>query len=385
VPTTFLPRRAASSTLPGGLTRPTRRILTLDNIERRSRLTPEVLDHEHLRRGRPVIITDLWKGTSAEALCDPRRAVAALGHMPLPVGPNLIEEFLSGRERLESRWVSMADFHGELLAGCRDMVLEHDVPEELESILPVSPYLDLGDPDDFWVSQMFMAGPGSYLHLHFDMDLRHVVMHQVFGRKRYVLVDAAQTRKLGAGAVSSVPYTSAMYLQNFSPEDLVDFLRYVDAWDCVLQPGEALVIPATTWHYVEYVDVAMSLNVRLARNHHLRYLAEAVPNTSVELQALAHRLRDEDDVDIRARTAFASLVAAATRRYADDDARGAALDQLVADLAGGMGLDIAAPPYQVADVVRRQLLVDQTAAAAPAPALPRRRVSRQATGPRRRR
>lgn len=394
VTTTFLPRRAtpaatlaessAARRSTGRTARPSRTVLTLNNVERVPELTPEALYHDYLCRGRPVIITGLWDGTPAGRLTSRSGALSALGHMPLPVGPNLLEEFLAGHERPQPRWLPLADFHDELVAGGRQMVLEHDTPEEVVAQLPTLPYLGLGDHDDFWVSQMFMAGPGSFLHLHYDMDMRSVVMHHLFGRKRYVLVDAAQTRKLAAGAMPNVPYTSGMYLQNFSPEDLVDFLRYVDAWDCVLEPGETLVIPATTWHYVEYLDVALSLNFRLPRNHYMRWLAEAIPNTTVELQALAQRFRDEDAVDGPSREAFAALVAAATRRYPSDEAQAVALDRLVADLANRLRLPISAAPYQVADVARRQYLEETGASTSPS-SVPRRRLSSMRAGGARRR
>ncbi|HMG43825.1 MAG TPA: cupin-like domain-containing protein [Acidimicrobiales bacterium] len=199
------------------------------------------------------------------------------------------------------------------------------------------------ETDDPWESYVHAGGAGDVAHLHYDGDQRHVLMCQVSGRKRYVVIDPAESRKLAPGNQRQARRTSALFLQNFSATDLQAFLRYANAWDCVLEPGEALLIPAASWHYVEYVDDALSVSFRFGRNRYLRALAEALPEPSVELQALAARCRDEDAVGPRERAALAELAAAA------DDRR----DALCVELCRRLGLPVAGAPYHVADVMRR--------------------------------
>jgi hypothetical protein len=175
----------------------------------------------------------------------------------------------------------------------------------------------------------------------------------VFGRKRYVLIDPRHTRKLAPGTPPGACYASALHLDHFSEADLAGFLRYVDAWDCILEPGETLLTPATTWHYIEYVDVALSVTLRLGRNRYLRFLAEAMPATSIELQALAGCFRDEDAVGPAEAAAFAELQATALRPYPTPELRAAALDMLCVALCERLGLDVAGPAYHAADVQRR--------------------------------
>jgi hypothetical protein len=340
---------------------------TLDNISRRPALRLRALDSRYLRKGRPVILTGLCDGAPVRRLADLRVARAALADLPLLVGPEPLDELLHGRAAgQEDRILRFDDFVDGLATGrVRGTCIERDTPDPLLDHFPDIPYLDLGGTDDGWVSHMFMAGPGCCTHLHYDADKRHVVTYQVFGRKRYVLVDPAQTRKLAPGGPAQVCYASSLYLQHFSQEDLLAFLRYVDAWDCILEPGEALVTPSGFWHYVEYVDVAMSVTFRLPRNPYIRFLASELPATSVEVQALAACFRDEDAVGPAEAAAFRELHAAATRHHPSEAARAAALDALCVELCERLDLPVSRPPYHRADIERRDRMARGALALSP--------------------
>jgi hypothetical protein len=331
---------------------------TLDNIERIRAPDVDTFDRVYVRRGQPVIITGLYRGTPVERLADPAVACAELGDVALPVRLNPIPEALEGRQP-PVRTVRFADFHHQLVTGAagRELCIEHDLPDALAPYLPLPPYLELGEPEDGWVSHMFMAGPRNTTHLHFDADNRNVLTYQVFGRKRYVVVDPSQTLKLAPGTPPNASYASALYLEHFSEADLRAFLRYVDAWDCVLEPGEVLFTPAGAWHYIEYLDVALSVTLRLSRNRYVRFLAETFDATSVELQALLTCFRDEEAVGPAEAGAFAELAATAHRRHATREARAAALDAMLVKLCSRLRLPVARAPYHLADIERRARMV----------------------------
>jgi hypothetical protein len=335
---------------------------SLQNVERVPAVPPETLDHGHLRPGVPVILTGLYDHLPAAELRDPAAVRRELGGLTLPIRANPVSELLQGRTPA-ARTMTFGEFHARMAAGLAsaEFCIEHDTPDELAAFIPPPPYIDLGEPDDGWVSHLFLAGAGDATHLHFDIDLRNVLTYQVFGRKRYVLFDPAETRKLAPGTPASMCYASALYLEHFGPEDLTSFLRYANAWDCVLEPGELLVTPATAWHYIEYIETALSVTFRLARNPYLRFLAEALP-PSVEVQALGARFRDPDRVGPPEAGAFAELVDAATGRHPDQEARAAALDLLAVELCRRLGLPIAGPAYHLDDIHRHTYMTRKRSA-----------------------
>ncbi|HEY8544068.1 MAG TPA: cupin-like domain-containing protein [Acidimicrobiales bacterium] len=328
---------------------------TLDNVPRLRAPNPATFEVRHLRRGTPVILTDLFDHAPVRRLADPRVARSVLADVPLVVTPNTWRDLLLGRERAARRRVPFGAFLDELADGRAgdQHCLEQSTPDELLALLPPPAYLRTGSRRDSWESYLFVAGAGNTVHLHYDHDLRHVLMHQVFGRKRYVIIDPAESHKLAPGSRPQVRRTSALFLEHFSGPDLLAFLRYVNAWDCVLEPGETLLIPATCWHYVEYVTDALSVNFCLPRNEHLRRLAEIFPESSVELLALASRFRDPSSLGPEERAAYAALLAADERDHPDDASRLAALDALTVRLAERLGLPVAGPGYHLADLARR--------------------------------
>lgn len=342
---------------------------TLDNVPRIAAPNPVSFEARHLRTGTPVILTGLYADDApVRRLADPRVARSALAGMPLEVTPNTWGDMLLGTEKPARRQMPFGAFFDELAEGRAgdQYCIEYDTPDELLELMPLPGHVRMGSRQDSWESYVFLAGAGNNVHLHYDYDMRHVLMYQVFGRKRYVIIDPSESRKLAPGSRPQVRRTSALFLEHFSGPDLLAFLRYANAWDCVLEPGEALLIPATCWHYVEYVTDALSVNFCLPRNEHLRRLAEIFPESNVELMALASRFRDPSSLTRVERAAYAALLAADERDHPDDASRLAALDELAVKLAARLDLPVAGPGYHLADVTRRAQITRRRLVGSPA-------------------
>lgn len=277
-------------------------VVSLDNVERVPHLTADQLDDRHLKAGRPVILTNLFDGSPLRDVADDaKRLKSVLRDVTLAYGPNPVHAAVRGHTAAPNRRASFGTLHDRFARGALPgyICAEHELPHELAALIPPLPHLQLGDPADRPQANIFFSAAGNATHLHFDKDLRHDLVHQVLGRKRFVLVDAAQTPKLAAGPAPDAGYASGLFLDRFSPDDLQAFLGDTGAWDCVLEAGETLFLPATMWHYVTYVDAALSVHLRLARNRPLLRLAEAAAAAgvaTVEVQALAATLLDESQV-----------------------------------------------------------------------------------------
>lgn len=326
------------------------------DVERRSTLTPEQLDREFLSCRRPVILTELFADAPVGVLSHRQVARAALADMPVPVIPNPVDRAVRGMDIPSPLPLTFAAFHDRLSAGAGrgTICAEHDLPDELAAYLPPVPHFDLGAADDPLVPMMFMSGRGNVTHLHFDRDLRHNLIYQVFGHKRYVIVDVAHTRKVALGAPPRARYASPLFLEHFSQADLDDFLRYTRAWDCTLAPGETLLIPATAWHYVEYVDVALSIHLRLPRNRYvmrLANLAAAADFCSIGLQALGAHLLEEAAVGQAEVDALAAMERVSRNRFRTTERRASHLARLITDECQRLGLPVDQPPYHLADVL----------------------------------
>ena len=135
---------------------------------------------------------------------------------------------------------------------------EQPLPNELRKLISMPVPLDQPDYNASWY--MFLSNAKTQLSLHFDIDFRHNLMLQLFGTKRYVLISPRYSKRL-------IPYFnfSLLALKNFDKAEKREFLKYNKAFECVLHPAETLFIPKSWWHYIEYLDLSMSVSLRYAR------------------------------------------------------------------------------------------------------------------------
>ena len=112
---------------------------------------------------------------------------------------------------------------------------------------------------------LFAGGKGAVTHLHFDMDLSHIIHTQFWGRKRVLLFPYHEQRRL--------------YRKPFEVMTLVDFSGYSEwkakDWyktfpalslaqgrEVILERGDTLFIPSGFWHHMEYLESGFAMSLR---------------------------------------------------------------------------------------------------------------------------
>lgn len=282
---------------------------SLDNVPRQPTPPVELLFERYIRPGCPVVLTDLLDGQPLRVLDTQERAAERLAHMVLGVSGNFANESLAGRwpERREMTLRDYLEFVRQQ-PETRDYCYLETPPPPLAALYEAPQLCDHRGSGDT-TSLVFLGNAGNYSHLHYDEDLRDVLMFQVFGRKRYVMMPPSASHKLHPLVAPGVVRTSDVCLQHMSQREQLEFLRYAGAWDVVLEPGETLLMPFGYWHYVEYVDTALSVNFRMGRSPEVRALSALMPQPSVFMQALARHYSDETAISPQARSVLGSLLA----------------------------------------------------------------------------
>lgn len=112
---------------------------------------------------------------------------------------------------------------------------------------------------------LFTGGAGSITHMHFDIDLSHILHTQFGGRKRVLMFPYSEQYKLYRKPyeVLSLADFSKYYEQEKSPDyERFPALKYAQGLDFILEPGDTLFMPAGYWHHMEYLESGFAMSLR---------------------------------------------------------------------------------------------------------------------------
>ena len=112
---------------------------------------------------------------------------------------------------------------------------------------------------------LFTGGQSSITHMHFDIDLSHILHTQFAGRKRILLFRFEEQHKLYGKPFEVLSLADfSNYNQNSGNPDYEKFpaLKYAKGYELILGHGETLFMPAGYWHHMEYLDSGFAMSLR---------------------------------------------------------------------------------------------------------------------------
>lgn len=114
---------------------------------------------------------------------------------------------------------------------------------------------------------LFVGGAGSITHMHFDIDMSHILHTQFIGKKRVLLFPHEEQYKLYRKpweVLSLADY--AHYQEKF---DYTNFpaVKLANGYEVVLNHGDTLFMPAGFWHHMEYLEGGFAMSLRALQNN----------------------------------------------------------------------------------------------------------------------
>ncbi len=112
---------------------------------------------------------------------------------------------------------------------------------------------------------LFTGGQTSITHMHFDIDLSHILHTQFAGRKRVLLFQYEEQHKLYRKPFEVLSLADfSNYNQNSGNPDYEKFpaLKYANGYEIILEHGDTLFMPAGYWHHMEYIDSGFAMSLR---------------------------------------------------------------------------------------------------------------------------
>lgn len=111
---------------------------------------------------------------------------------------------------------------------------------------------------------LFTGGASSITHMHFDIDMSHILHTQFAGRKKVLLFPFEEQHKLYRKPFEVLSLADfSNYYENGNP-DYRKFpaLKLAAGYEVILDHGDTLFMPAGYWHHMEYLDSGFAMSLR---------------------------------------------------------------------------------------------------------------------------
>jgi hypothetical protein len=235
-------------------------VVTVDSIE------PEVFKKEFYTPGIPVVIKNLSKNWPAYTKWNWDYFKQLVGDKKVPLYNNIKSDAYTP--------INSADDYktfGEYI----DMIRKGPAGWRifLFNIFDHAPQLtqDFMWPEELMKGfvkkypMLFVGGETSITHMHFDIDMSHILHTQFAGKKRILLFPHQEQYKLYRKPfeVLSLADFSNYHHHNGTP-DYKQFpaLKLANGYDLTLNHGDTLFMPAGFWHHMEYIESGFAMSLR---------------------------------------------------------------------------------------------------------------------------
>jgi hypothetical protein len=109
---------------------------------------------------------------------------------------------------------------------------------------------------------LFVGGEGSITHMHFDIDMSHILHTQFSGKKRVLLFPHEEQHKLYRKPWEVLSIANyAGYKQGFDYENF-PAVKKAKGYEVILEHGDTLFMPAGFWHHMEYIESGFAMSLR---------------------------------------------------------------------------------------------------------------------------
>jgi len=109
---------------------------------------------------------------------------------------------------------------------------------------------------------LFVGGEGSITHMHFDIDMSHILHTQFIGKKRVLLFPHEEQHKLYRKPWEVLSLANyAHYNEQFDYETF-PATKLAEGYEVILEHGDTLFMPAGYWHHMEYIEAGFAMSLR---------------------------------------------------------------------------------------------------------------------------
>lgn len=228
-------------------------------------LDPETFKKEFYNRGIPVVMKQLSKDWPAYQKWNWEYFRQLVGHKKVPLYNNVKSDAYTPINKADDykTFGEYIDMISKGPAGWRIFLF---------NIFDHAPQLtkDFTWPEQYMKGfvkkypMLFTGGQGSITHMHFDIDMSHILHTQFGGRKRVLMFPYKEQHKLyrKPWEVLSLADFSNYYEEGKLNYEKFPALKMAEGVDLILEPGDTLFMPAGYWHHMEYLESGFAMSLR---------------------------------------------------------------------------------------------------------------------------
>ncbi len=231
-------------------------------------INPEDFKNNYYVQKKPLIIKDMAKNWPAYHKWNWDYFIDTVGESKVGVYNNVKSDSYTPINTADD-YMKFGDYLHKVKAGPLDLRIFlfnifHHAPEIVK---------DFTWPEDLMKGfvkkypMLFVGGQGSITHMHFDIDMSHILHTQFAGKKRVLLFPHEEQYKLYRKPWEVLSLANyADYKNSFDYENF-PAVKKANGYEVILEHGDTLFMPAGYWHHMEYIEAGFAMSLRAMQSN----------------------------------------------------------------------------------------------------------------------
>ena len=241
--------------------------MQLQAVDRLESVSPEDFRKKYYNTSTPLVITGLAKKWPAHQKWNWDYFIDIVGEKEVGVYNNVKSDAYTAINTADG-YMKFGEYLKKVKAGPLDLRIF------LFNIFQHAPAItaDFSWPDELMSGfvkkypMLFVGGQGSVTHMHFDIDMSHILHTQFVGKKRVLLFPYDEQYKLYRKPWEVLSLANyANYAQGFDYENF-PAVKLAKGYEVILDHGDTLFMPAGYWHHMEYIEAGFAMSLRAMQN-----------------------------------------------------------------------------------------------------------------------
>ncbi len=237
--------------------------MQLQSVDKVERISPEDFKRKYYDTKVPVIITGLAKEWPAYKKWNWDYFINMVGEKEVGVYNNVKSDSYTPINTADD-YMKFGDYLKRVKAGPLDLrIFLFNIFQHAPQVIK-----DFSWPDKLMSGfvkkypMLFVGGEGSITHMHFDIDMSHILHTQFAGKKRVLLFPHEEQYKLYRKPWEVLSLANYAHYYDSFDYDSFPATKFAKGYEVILEHGDTLFMPAGYWHHMEYIEAGFAMSLR---------------------------------------------------------------------------------------------------------------------------